>query len=132
MRQFRDRFQLALGKTSLQQHIQDLRDANNDLIRLRKQARDLGEGRSILQKHTPPKPLSAEYGNCFKVKRASKGLYEALNSSWSAPLVSQSDLGINRHTVRLFLDAQVGKEVQMEIVITCCDHGISGHGISDQ
>jgi hypothetical protein len=120
VRKLRRRIKITFEKEEVERRIAALERSNNDLKRIRAQFSQLqapqccakGFGSACFRPEKPP--AACGISNFGAVRRVSKSLYEALSMAWARTPNPQA-----RHSVRLFLNAEVQEGVQMEVVILC-------------
>ncbi|UKZ94923.1 uncharacterized protein TrAFT101_009776 [Trichoderma asperellum] len=118
MRKLRKRVKITIEKKDFEDKIACLEKSNSELIRLRKQVKELQEPSccAIKRSSDRARKLPVEFGAYGNIRRASKALHEALTAAWSDTQIPHL-----RHLVKLFLDAKTEIDVQMEIAILCYD-----------
>ncbi|KAL7925753.1 hypothetical protein ACQKWADRAFT_282898 [Trichoderma austrokoningii] len=115
VRKLRKRVQITIEKTGFEDRIGNLEKLNGELVRLRRQVNELQTPTCCAVKRSDgTRRLPAEFGAYGTIRRASKALYEGLTATWS-----EAEVPGLRHLVKLFLDANVETDVQMEIAILC-------------
>lgn len=122
VRRVRKKVKITFNKPRFEEQINNLRELNDDLRRLREQAAEIKQ--PILRNTACVQPvhqLSQEYGSIVKVRRASKAFHQALTAAWSESN-PRTQLEEVRHSVKLKLDTQVLDNVKMEVAIACYGH----------
>ncbi|KKP02601.1 hypothetical protein THAR02_05289 [Trichoderma harzianum] len=116
VRKLRKRVTITFEKKHFEDQIDVLEKSNSALRRLREQVSELQKPPSYTTgkqcKRAGRLPL--EFKGFRDIRRASKALHEALTAAWSSTQAPHL-----RHFVKLFLDAKVETDVQMEIAILC-------------
>lgn len=116
---------VAWNKENLDEHLKSLRQLNDDLRRIREQAAEIKQ--PVLRSAAcagQVQQLSKEYGSIGKVRRASKAFHQALSAAWLNE-ISKTQSDEVRHNVKVKIDAEVGDEVKMGVVIACHGHSCS-------
>jgi hypothetical protein len=116
VRKLRKRIRITVEMKDFEDKIACLEKSNSELTRLRKQINELQAPSCCAIKRSSgrARKRSVEFGAYGTIRRASKALHEALIATWSDTQAPHP-----RHLVKLFLDAKVETDVEIDIAILC-------------
>ncbi|KAF3004554.1 hypothetical protein E8E14_003135 [Neopestalotiopsis sp. 37M] len=114
VRRFRSSLKITWDKSEFESSLTDLRNYNDDLRCLRQQASEMKK--SKVPEQNIRKQTNAEYRNYGIIRRASSAVHYAFANSWS-----DVPTGL-KHSVNMFIDAKIEKQVCMDVAIMCYGH----------
>ncbi|KAK8067265.1 hypothetical protein PG997_014012 [Apiospora hydei] len=120
------RVTMACNTSRFEKTIEGLRELNGDLGRLRQQACELQMPWANPPDRLKTARMCSGYRDYQTIRRASKGLHQALMDGWSEHLSSTASS--TRHDVKLFANARVKEGVQLDLAIQCHGHAFSRQG----
>jgi hypothetical protein len=123
LQRLRSAAKLTFDKSECEQAVQNLRTANDDLKRLREQARELQPPKQCPRNACGSEldsKLRPRYASCAEIRRATRALHEGLSKT----------LPSHHHDVRLFLEATVVEDNTItDLAILCASQDTTSRNI---
>ncbi|KAK8017746.1 hypothetical protein PG993_014072 [Apiospora rasikravindrae] len=117
------RVTMACNMSGFEKMIEGLRELNGDLGRLRQQACELQQPGFKPPDRLKKARMCSGRRDYQTVRRASRGLHQALVDGWSENISFPASN--TRHDVKLFANARVKEDVQLDLAILCHGHAFS-------
>ncbi|KAK7966238.1 uncharacterized protein PG986_000515 [Apiospora aurea] len=117
------RVTMACNTSGFEKTINSLRELNGDLGRLRQQACELRMPWTNPPDRLKTARMCSGYRDYQTIRKASKGLHQALMDGWSEHVPSTASS--TSHDVKLFSNARVKEGVQLDLAIQCHGHAFS-------
>ncbi|KAK8137554.1 hypothetical protein PG984_003047 [Apiospora sp. TS-2023a] len=127
-----NRIAMAYSTVGFEKTIEGLRELNSDLGRLRQQACELQNPNTKPPDRLKRARMCSWQGDFQTIRKASKGLHQALMVGWSSNAPSTTTMGNVRHDVKLFADAKVKDGVQLDLAIRCHGHPFPQRSLSTE